>query len=157
MKVSTLLFPVLGDDIFLAIKKAKVGAGLYNGWGGKLEPKDGGDVKVAACREFLEESGAVAFPADLELMAVVSFFEGGRPIFECHVFFCRNWLGELRESDQMGPPVRFPLQSLPYRQMMLGDRIWFSTIIAGAKFFCWCYYSEGNKEVLKMEFEPFRD
>jgi hypothetical protein len=48
MKISTIVFPVKEDHIFLANKKRGFGAGFLNGYGGKKQPEDATIEDVAA-------------------------------------------------------------------------------------------------------------
>lgn len=154
MKVSTLVFPVTKTSVLLARKKSGVGAGLYNGWGGKLEPEDEGNLKACACREFLAESGAYTSRKNLRKMAVVDFFEAGVHIFECYVYFCFAWNGQLRETPEMGRPRTFPLASIPYDRMMPADVIWLKEIFLGKRFRGRVYYNKGNTKLEKFEHGP---
>lgn len=154
MKIATLLFPIQETSILLALKKDKVGKGLLNGWGGKLEPEDNGDVRAAACREFEQESGAIARPDDLELVAIVDFFIEDTHIFECHVFFCRRWLGELRETAEMGEPEPYPLSRMPFERMMAADVIWLRSVVQGERLRWTIQYNKDNTKVLSTHAKP---
>ncbi len=150
MDKCTLVFPISGKSVWLARKKAKVGHGLYNGWGGKLELEDNGDLKQAAVREFFQESGVKVKTEDLELMAIIEFYEDQVLKFECYVYFVEKWEGELVETDEMGAGEIFPLRNPPYREMMEGDYHWFPLIVIGVRSKAKCYYSAGNKQVLEF-------
>ena len=97
MKISTICFPVRDGKIFLAMKKTGFGAGFLNGYGGKQEAGDA-STEATALREMKEESGVTVQLEDLEKVAVIDFFKGGQHIFECHVYFCHNWVGEFQET-----------------------------------------------------------
>lgn len=59
--------------ILLAEKQRKVGAGCWNGYGGKKEPADK-TMRDCAVRELSKESGGIkADPGDLELAAIITF------------------------------------------------------------------------------------
>ncbi|MBX4206488.1 NUDIX domain-containing protein [Candidatus Parcubacteria bacterium] len=149
---STLVFPIRNGVVWLAEKKRKVGAGLLNGYGGKLDEADGGSIRLCACREFREESGVSISPgAELQKMAIVRFFEEAMEIFECHVYFVDHWEGELRETEQMGRPESHPLWNVPYHLMMPADAVWLKLVFAGRRFKGNVYYGAGNKEFLKFE------
>jgi 8-oxo-dGTP pyrophosphatase MutT (NUDIX family) len=150
MKISTIVFPVRGNYIFLAKKKRKVGVGFLNGWGGKKKP---GDVTIEdiARREFKEESGVTA--QNLEKVAIVEFFEGSTLIFECHIFFCRKWQGELCETDEMGKPELYELDNIPFDRMMDADRKWLSVVCVGQKIRAQVYYNDGLTHLERFEWE----
>lgn len=155
MRICTLVFPVRDGRIWLAEKKHKIGKGLMNGWGGKLEVEDEGDIVRAAIREFEEETGgARVLPGTLEKVAVIDFYEAGAHKFECHIYFCSEWTGDISETDQMGPPKDLPFRLLRYEKMMPGDKIWLGLLLAGKRFRGSCFYSEGNTHCERLEFTP---
>ena len=154
MRKSTLVFPIMGNTVFLARKKSKIGSGLYNGWGGKLEPEDKGSLECCAVREFQQESGAEVTLASLEKVAIIDFYLAGRHSFECHIFFCRRWYGQFHETSEMGPPEAFRLKVPPLDQMMLGDRRWAPLIFGGQKIRGQCYYTANFSRVLCFEYGP---
>ncbi len=150
MRITTIVFPVRDDCIFLATKKRKVGAGFLNGWGGK---KKLGDVTIedTARRELKEESGVTA--QNLEKVAVVEFFEGCILIFECHIFFCHEWQGELCEPDEMGKPELYELSGLPFDRMMDADKKWLSVVCAGQKIRAQVWYNNGLTHLERFEWK----
>lgn len=152
MDKCTLVYPVLGETVFLARKKREVGAGLYNGFGGKKKSPEE-PISITACREFAEESG-VKSALRIEPVAILDFFQDGKHIFECHVWFVRAWAGDFRETDEMGMAEPFSLTSPPYDQMMAGDRFWFPLVAGGQKIRARIYYDAENKRVLKFEHGP---
>lgn len=156
VKKCTIVFPVREDKIILALKKHKVGNGLYNGWGGKEKPEDQGDMARVALREFQEESGAVGRADSLQLAAIIHFFEDGQPTYECYVYFLYEWEGTILETSEMGPPKEYPFFDPPYNQMMAADRQWLSLICSGYHIEGYCYYSKGNRAVERFEYGPLK-
>ena len=160
MKKSTIVIPRMGDIVWLALKKRGIGAGMYNGWGGKFDPEQG-DVTVldTAIRETGQETdGFYPNPESLELVAVIDFYEAVRHIFERHIYFLHMVKGEpekLRETDEMGEGVAFDIDHLPNGdKMMPADKIWLPKILRGERIRGHCYYKAGNKEVERFECEP---
>jgi 8-oxo-dGTP diphosphatase len=154
METATLVFPVFAGCVTLARKKRGVGAGLYNGYGGKLVRGEGGDPRVGAKREFIQETGATCDVLHLDERAIIRFYEAGKSIFDCHAFLLHEWQGEIKESEEMGPPQVFPYDSLPYMEMMRGDREWLPRILLGDRLRCKVYYNTGNKSLIKFEYGP---
>ncbi len=140
MEICALVFPVRGESIFLVLRTSGRGAGFYGGYGGRMEPEDGGNIVKTATRRFYEESGAR--PMSIEKVAVVRLFEAGRVFCERHIFFSRSWRGELS-----GEAIKFSLPRPPYEKMMPGDREWFSLIVSGQKFRASLHYVQGKKDV----------
>ncbi len=155
MKRCTLVVPKRHGWVHLAIKKGKIGAGLYNGWGGKFEPEKDKSLLDTAVREFEEEtSGAKVRPQDLQLVAIADFYQQDEHIFECYIYFCESWQGEIRESDQMGPPKAFRVGRMPYHQMMAADREWLDFALMGSRLRWKFFYDLNNTRVIHKESEP---
>lgn len=154
MKICTLTFPIRNGKVTLAPKKFKVGAGLLNGYGGKMEDIDEGDVDRTNIREFSTETKARAWASDMEKFGIIDFFRAGEHIFECHVYICRRWYGEIKETKEMGPPEEFDAINPPLDRMMPGDRIWLEKIFAREGIRAKVFYNEDNTEVLDFQCEP---
>ncbi len=152
MDKCTLVYPVLGETIFLAKKKRKVGAGFYNGFGGKKRSFDE-PISITACREFAEESG-IKSGFVMDKVAILDFFQDGKHILECHVWFIRAWTGDFLETAEMGKAEQFPFSNLPYAEMMTGDRFWLPLVVEGEKIRAKIYYDAELKRVLKFEHGP---
>jgi 8-oxo-dGTP diphosphatase len=151
MKISTICYPVIAQSVYLANKKRGFGAGFLNGYGGKKQASDP-SIEAAAIREMKEEGGVTALR--LERVAVIDFFEGEIQIFECHVFFCTEWRGAFRESEEMALPEAYPRDAMPYDLMWDADRVWLPLIFHGEKIRARSYYNEGMTKQERFEYEP---
>lgn len=131
IRLYTNVFVVFEGKILLGMKKRGVGEGLYNGFGGKVEP--GETPLEAAHRELKEECGI-----DLPLIHAgrLLFLSAAMPSWAFHIELYRSapglstYTGELAESDEMRPEW-FPLSSIPYSQMWSGDKLWLPLVITG--------------------------
>jgi len=98
--IETLLYVVKNGRVLLIRKKRGLGAGFFNGVGGKAKP--GETPEQAAVREMAEEVGAE--PLEMEWRGLLEFwnFEDGvvESIHYVHVFVAQGHTGELRESDE---------------------------------------------------------
>jgi 8-oxo-dGTP diphosphatase len=137
-------------QILLAKKARKIGAGCWNGYGGKIE--EGEKIAEAAARELLEETGGVVvLPEHLEKMAIVDFHtekEDGK-IFICQVHFFlarKKWEGEAKETDEMLSPTWF--DELPLDEMMPADREWLPVALSGKKIRAKARYGPFQKVLL---------
>ncbi len=92
MKLCTLCFCLRRDLVLLAMKKRGFGAKKWNAYGGKVIKEE--SPRTAAVRELEEESGLSVVEEALEQVALVRFYFDNKQLFECHVFFVRNWEGE---------------------------------------------------------------
>jgi len=153
MKIGTIVFPILGSQVYLANKKeGRFGAGFFNGYGGKKKPKDK-SIEHAGVREMEEEGGVKALPEDLEKVAVVDFFAADVHVFECHVFFCRKWNGEFQETEEMYIPELFDISDPPYERMWNADRRWLPLVVSGKKIRGIAIYNREMTEVVSFEYK----
>lgn len=128
---ATLCFPIKGDEVLLAEKQKKIGAGLLNGFGGKVEPNE--DIHAANIRETEEEIGIrikiarkvgeIAFhnPSDddeLKKMLV-------------HIFTATDWDGEPVETDEMKKIAWHKIADLKYDNFLPADRHFIPQILNG--------------------------
>jgi len=154
MNLVTICF-CLNDnkEVLLAPKKRKVGVGLLNGYGGKIEGDE--TPSSAAVRELRHESSLVAFPNDLDEVAIIEFMYDGQPKFKCHIFTTRLWQGEPVESKEMGPPEWHPLSRLPYDRMMPADGYWIPVVLlAGLRIDGLINYNTDGTAVNEFRFRP---
>lgn len=127
---ATLCILVKDDKICLGIKKRKLGAGKYNGFGGKLEI--GETVEQAACRELFEESCVKA--KEYRKVGELTYRFPKSPQWDqiVHVFLVTKWDGEPRETEEMGVEW-FNLKEIPFDKMWDNDRVWLPLVLDGKK------------------------
>lgn len=114
------------EEVLLIRKKRGIGAGLYNGPGGKLEP--GETAREAARRETREEVGLTV--TDLRVGGDLHFVFGTDPFMDVRVFLTRSVRGTPRESAEADPEwVR--VENVPYDRMWADDRHWLPHVLAG--------------------------
>ena len=133
-KVFTLAMVVKNNKLLLGKKQAKLGAGLWNGFGGKVEP--GETVEEAAMRECKEEAGIQ--PLKVEKFGTLVFHHPtpllGFREHEVHVFAVNEYIGELLESNEMRELTWFSMDEIPYDLMWDDDRHWLPLLLAGKRF-----------------------
>lgn len=148
---ATVCFLVRGDEILLAKKTKKIGAGCWNGYGGGLEP--GEDTESAATRELFEESAVSAFPSDLEKAAVIDFHntksDGSTFVCRVHFFIVSRWTGVPRETGEMAEPTWFKRSDPPLSEMMPADKIFVPLVLAGKKIVGIVHYGPFQKVLLQ--------
>jgi 8-oxo-dGTP pyrophosphatase MutT (NUDIX family) len=110
--------------------------GLYNGYGGKMDETDA-TIEMTAIRELYDESGVTGKEEDLESCARVYFYvqkEGEDvPFMDVTFYLLKEWSGVSKEGLEMGEPVFFSKDALPYEEMMPADKILFGKILGGEK------------------------
>jgi len=116
--------------VLLGRKKRGFGAGLWNGFGGKVEA--GETPEEAVVRETQEEAGIRV--NGLRKRGIITFtFEGKTEPMEVHFWSTSEFAGEPSETEEMSPRW-FPVGALPYDDMFADDRHWFPLLLAGKDF-----------------------
>lgn len=148
MTQATLVLPIRGSEVLLAMKKRGFGDGRWNGMGGKVRP--GETVVQAAVRETQEEVGIT--PTLTEPIGEITFHNSSKGDWVVHVFRCERWVGEPRETDEMLPRW-FPTSTLPLDAMWPADRHWMPTAFRGKRFRARVWFGEQDNTVAKHEIE----
>lgn len=138
----TLCTVVAGERILLGLKKKGLGAGLWNGFGGKVEP--GETPELAAARELTEESSLVA--RDLTKVGELDFYLPAQPdtVLSVSFFKVTSFSGQPVESEEMAPRW-FNLADIPYHQMWPDDRHWMPMLLADKYFSGEVYFNEAGQ------------
>ena len=141
---ATVVFLIQDNKILLARKVKKIGAGLWNGYGGKPEPKDI-SIKHTACRELYEESGMgiITEPDHLIEIANIDFYYGENSDnryeaqndanFSVAFYIVYIWKGEAISTEEMIDPTWFALDDIPYNEMLPADKDFMPVIISNIK------------------------
>ena len=127
----TLVIPRREGQVLLARKSVRLGAGRWNGFGGKVE--DGEEIEAAARREVKEEVGLEV--GSLRKIGVCEFHSQVRTfVVEMHIFETSDFTGEPRESDEMRTPTWFAIDALPKDEMWKSDLYWWPYFLDGKPF-----------------------
>ncbi|XP_053132573.1 oxidized purine nucleoside triphosphate hydrolase [Hemicordylus capensis] len=142
-KLFTLVLVVQPHRVLLGMKKRGFGVGLWNGFGGKVQP--GETVEQAARRELQEESGLTV--DTLQKMGLITFeFVGNTELMEVHIFRADDFQGDPTESDEMRPQW-FPLDKVPFKNMWPDDIYWFPLLLQ-KKLFLGYFKFQGQDTIL---------
>lgn len=138
------------NEILLAMKKRRFGAGKLNGVGGKLEGSE--SVFENAEREVNEEIMVSIDSQDLHKVADITFIFDGKPEWNqhTHAFFIDKWIGEPQETEELLPEW-FKIESLPYEKMWIDDPLWLPQALEGKKLSATFTFNEDGSKVLKSE------
>jgi len=126
--LEVLIYIRRGDEVLLIEKKRGLGAGYYNGVGGKVEP--GEDICMAAIRETREEVGLI--PLGLKWSGLLEFWNWSKGSVESvhfvHLFTASGYEGTPMESDE-ARPMWFNVGNVPYDRMWEDDKLWFPMLL----------------------------
>lgn len=145
-KIFTLCLVVRGGrEVLLSRKKSRFGAGLLNGYGGKV--REGKEIEAEAKRELKAESGLAALKM-VEVGFLVFKFQKEGKIYYCYFYRVDEFKGKLKETKEMemGQWFKMKKRSIPFNQMWEGDRLWMSYFLAGKKFYGWVVYNNTEKK-----------
>ena len=123
----TLAVIVKDDKLLLARKLQKIGAGLWNGPGGKIEA--GETPSQAIVRECEEE--LCIRPTEFVAAGEIYFYFPDDPKWNMHCFVYRvmAWDGTPAPTAEMASPSWFDRKELPFSEMWPDDEIWLPRII----------------------------
>lgn len=149
---ATLCFLIKDEEVLLGRKARKIGAKLWNGFGGKIE--EGETPRQAASRELENEVGIFVAPDKLIKTAIIDFHNvrqsGRKYIFQVHVYLAIEWMGHPHETDEMKSPTWWKINQLPLKEMMLADRIWLPLVLQRKKFYAKFWYGQGQKTLVGL-------
>ncbi|KAM5543699.1 hypothetical protein V8D89_002316 [Ganoderma adspersum] len=159
---------VISDDsrrALLGLKKRGFGVGLWNGFGGKVDPEE--TSLQAAIRELEEEAG---IKAPLEQCGTLFFaVDGVEAAFNIDIYRAYEYTGTITESEEMRPkwfsvqeallpwsnlpasadhaPAGDPaeLPPIPLEQMWADDEFWMPLMFAGRYFVGRADFNADNK------------
>ncbi len=126
-KILTLVIIYDDNKILLGMKKRGFGSGLWNGFGGKIEP--GETLEQAAHRELQEEAGIKASSLKSRGQILFTFADGNEDM-QVNIFSSNSYEGEPVETEEMLPQW-FAHHEIPYHSMWADDQHWLPIVLAG--------------------------
>lgn len=126
---ATLCLPVVDGRVLLIRKKRGVGAGLYNGPGGKIEP---GETPRECIHREVHEELRVGL-SGVEKVGELDFVFGDEPFMFVHVYRADDVTGEPEETPEADPEW-FDPEEIPYDEMWPDDRYWVPKLLDGETF-----------------------
>lgn len=154
---ATVVFLIRAGKILLGRKMKKVGAGKRNGYGGRAEPSDI-SIRHTACRELFEESGegVVVEPENLVCESLVDFYffdnHTTEPNWSVMFYIAEKFSGEATGTDEMSDPRWFPLDKIPFDEMLPADKIILEKLLAGKPFTGRVRFNEKMTELIEAKF-----
>ncbi len=129
---ATLCFPIRGDEVLLAEKQRKIGAGFLNGFGGRVEASDI-DIWGTNIRETEEEVG-IRIKTTQKLGEITFHNPSEDEILRkmvVHIFAATEWDGEPIETDEMKKIDWYKIADLDYDRFLPADRLFLPIILKG--------------------------
>lgn len=146
-KLLTLCIIHQDPNILLGMKKRGFGAGRWNGFGGKVAA--GETIENAARRELEEEAGIRV--ENLSKVGIIEYeFKENPEILQVHFFKSDDFLGEIKESEEMRPQW-FHVNEIPFKEMWPDDIHWIPLFLSGKKFKGKFLLGESD-EILEQDF-----
>ncbi|MDR2524393.1 MAG: 8-oxo-dGTP diphosphatase [Candidatus Nomurabacteria bacterium] len=136
--LTTLCYLRHGDKVMLAEKQRKVGAGKYNGYGGKLEA--GEMPELAMLRETREE--ICVTPTVYKKLAEILFCNPDDERIRMHTFVATEWDGKPTATDEMKKLEWFQIDKIPYDKLMPCDYKWIDYVLGDQACKGVIYYDE---------------
>lgn len=150
MKIYTLGFLFKDGKIILAKKKRKIGVGLYNGYGGRVEDHE--SLFGCLCREIEEECGLVIQEENCNELGYIDFyFNNTNTILKVYIYRVDNFINYPIETEEMGQPKEFDINNLPYNEMMVGDDLFMPFVVASKKFAGGIHFDESGLKVISCD------
>lgn len=129
---ATLCFLIRGDEVLLARKQKKIGAGLLNGFGGRAEADDG-NIEYTNIRETEEEVGI-----RIKIAKKVGEITFRNPSddnklknMRVHIFIATEWDGEPKETEEMKKIAWYKIDDIDYNNFLSADRLFIPQILGG--------------------------
>lgn len=126
---ATVCYIIKDNSVLLIKKKRGVGAGKYNGPGGKI--KNNETVMEAAIREVQEEVGVT--PLNAKIIGFNKFSFDDKPLMDVFVIAANDYVGTLKETDE-AEPIWFKISEMPFENMWADDIYWMQLMFSGRKF-----------------------
>lgn len=153
--IMNIIFPLRGEgenqQVLLGIKTRKIGVGLYNGFGGKVELSE--TMFVSAANEFSKEARVIALPESFVKVAEGNFYthknDGSVTLFKCDILFISEFNGEPQDSEEMKNLQWFTFSNLPLKHMMPGDKFWIPKVLRGENIRITQHYNEDRTKLLQ--------
>lgn len=152
-RIETVAIIYSHPKVLLGIKKKKLGAGRYNGFGGGMEDFDK-SIYETAIRETQEEIGVKL--VDPELVGRILFhFQSDEQDHDVHFFKANNYSGTPKETDEMTAEW-FHIDSIPYTQMWADDKYWMPILLNNKRFLGEFLFNPKH-EIVDYKLEEFSD
>jgi 8-oxo-dGTP diphosphatase len=123
-----------GKKVLLARKHsgAKIGAGMWNGYGGGIEGPE--SSKKAVIRETIEEAGEGLIVRANDLFSrgsITFYYHDNKPICSVELFVCYYFEGEAVSTEEMIDPTWFEFLKISSLPMMPGDKLFIPHLLMG--------------------------
>lgn len=153
MKEYTLAFFFKDGKIILSKKMRKIGAGKWNGYGGRIEEQQ--DKITNLLDEVKDECGVILDKEKCKELGVAYFYFDDKSFNDLKVYVFRidEFDGYPKETEEMGEPKEFDLDKIPYEEMMLGDDEFLHFVLENKKFEGEIHFLENGEKMVSAKFK----
>lgn len=134
------------DRVLLGLKTRGLGEGLWNGFGGKVEPNE--SITHAAKREIEEECNLEV--DDLRHIGFMRYERDGKDETAIvHIFTGTQLRGNPEPSEEMNPVQWYHYEDLPLEVMYPDFKDWWHHVLQDRFFWGWVRYNRDTEIVDK--------
>jgi len=132
VSVESLVIVHKKNKVLLGLKLRGFGKDKWNGFGGKLEDEDNGDLERCVFRETKQEAGIEV--RNLRKIGETKYvFEGKEQDHLVHIYVTDYFDGYPVKTEEMAPEW-FAADEIPYDEMWHNDRYWIPYLLKGEEF-----------------------
>lgn len=133
-----MVYIIKDEKILLALKQRGIGAGMWMGYGGKFDLELDQSINDTALRELKEETAEIiCTKKDLEPHALINFTlktVDKDYLMQGFMYRLSNYSGNIRDTEEMKNPTWFPLNEIPYENMLVDNQVFLPLILKGEHF-----------------------
>ena len=146
--IGTLCWIIKDNKVLLKLANRGVSKDKWNAPGGKAEKNE--TPLNCVFREVLEETGLKIVKPQYHGKLTFFFGRTKDPDWIVHIFSTRDFLGNLKESEE-GKLEWFDLGKIPFKRMWADDQYWVPLLLQGKKFDGVFYFDKKGEKIFNFD------